>query len=122
MNPPHVAADRSVKYDFDIVYVRAPCKGNDRSIAWTEVFSPLRAEPGSDLMLLHPDGSEEVLLAAGNDAVTDPFVSFDGEWVYYANIHNVKKPSPLSPLPGGVGKGVRGDGLSSHSATSSRSM
>ena len=35
-------------------------------------------DPGADLMLLHPDGSEEVLVAGGNGAVTDPFVSFDG--------------------------------------------
>ena len=29
-------------------------------------------------MLLHPDGTEEVLVAAGEDAIADPFVSFDG--------------------------------------------
>ena len=91
MNPPAIATDASVKYDFDIVYVRAPRKGDDKQIAWTEVFNPLRAEPGSDLMLLHPDGKEEVLVAAGDDAITDPFVSFDGDSVYYARIRNVKQ-------------------------------
>src|SRR5580700_1761877 len=79
VNPPPIATDASVKYDYDIVYVRAPRKGDNKQIAWTEVFSPLRAEPGSDLMLLHPDGSEQVLVAAGDDAISDPFVSFDGE-------------------------------------------
>jgi hypothetical protein len=97
VEPRPVATDAAVKYDFDIVYVRAPRKGDDKQIAWTEVFSPLRAEPGSDLVLLHPDGKEEVLVAAGDDAVTDPFVSFDGESVYYARIHNVKQPG--SPKP-----------------------
>jgi hypothetical protein len=92
VNPPAIATDASVKYDYDIVYVRAPRKGDDKQIAWTEVFNPLRAEPGSDLMLLHPNGQEEVLVPAGDDAITDPFVSFDGESVYYARIHNVKKP------------------------------
>src|SRR6516225_834158 len=90
--PPHISTDRAVRYDYDIVYVRAPRKGDDKQIAWSEVFSPLRAEPGSDLMLLHPDGKEEVLIAAGDDAITDPFVSFDGELVYFARFHNVKKP------------------------------
>ena len=41
-------------------------------------------DPGSDLMLLHPDGTEEVLVAGGDGSVTDPFISFDGEWVYYS--------------------------------------
>src|SRR5438874_1057876 len=72
VNPAPIATDKSVKYDYDIVYVRAPRHGDDKSITWTEVFSPLRAEPGSDLMLLHPDGSEEVLIEAGNDAIADP--------------------------------------------------
>ncbi len=92
VHPMPIARDGSVKYDYDIVYVRAPRKGDDRQIAWTEVFRPDRAEPGSDLMLLHPDGSEEVLVAAGDDAITDPFVSFDGQSVYYARFRNVKKP------------------------------
>jgi len=92
VNPAPIRADGSVKYDYDIVYVRAPRKGDDKQIAWTEVFNPLRAEPGSDLMLLHPDGKEEVLVPAGDDAVADPFVSFDGESVYYARIRNVKNP------------------------------
>jgi hypothetical protein len=92
VHPQHISTDKTVKYDYDIVYVRAPRKGDDVQIAWAEVFAPLRAEPGSDLMSLHPDGTEEVLVAAGDDTVADPFVSFDGEWVYYALIHNVLKP------------------------------
>jgi hypothetical protein len=97
VNPKPIAKDPSVKYDYDIVYVRAPRKGDDKQIAWTEVFSPLRGEPGSDLMLLHPDGKEETLVAAGDDAVTDPFVSFDGQWVYYVRFHNVKPSASARP-------------------------
>lgn len=96
VKPPRVSTDSSVKYDYDIVYVRAPRHGDTRPIAWTEVVNPIRGEPGSDLMLLHPDGREEVLVQSGNDAVTDPFVSFDGEWVYYARFHNVKRPGESS--------------------------
>jgi RNA polymerase sigma factor (sigma-70 family) len=92
VNPQPISKDASVKYDYDIVYVRAPRKGAKKGIAWTEVFAPTRGEPGSDLMLLHPDGSEEVLVAAGADAITDPFVSFDGESVYFSRFHNVKQP------------------------------
>src|SRR5215475_8892287 len=88
VDPPHVSKDAAVKYDYDIVYVRAPRHGDDKGIAWTEVFAPLRAEPGSDLMLLHPDGTEEVLVDSGHDTITDPFVSFDGKSVYYSRIHN----------------------------------
>jgi hypothetical protein len=88
VKPAHITTDPSVRYDYDIVYVRAPRRGDDRQIAWAEVFSPHRGEAGSDLVLLHPDGKEEVLVAAGDDAITDPFVSFDGQWVYYARFHN----------------------------------
>jgi len=90
VNPPPIGSDASVKYDYDIVYVRAPRHGDDKPSAWTEVFAPTRAEPGSDLMLLHPDGREDVLVAAADDAITDPFVSFDGDWVYYARFHNTR--------------------------------
>jgi hypothetical protein len=38
-------------------------------------------EPGADLVLLRPDGTEELLAAGGDGAVTDPMVSFDGRWV-----------------------------------------
>lgn len=44
-------------------------------------------------MLLHPDGSEEVLVPGGNGAVTDPFVSFDAQWIYYAYFHDVRPQS-----------------------------
>ena len=63
--------------DYDIVYVRAPRYGEAERARWPEVFNPAALDPGADLMLLHPDGSEEVLVAGGRGAVTDPFVSFD---------------------------------------------
>ncbi len=69
---------------YSIVYVRQPRYGNNTETIWPEVFHPARLDPGADLMLLHPDGTEELLVAGGNGSVTDPFVSFDGQWVYYA--------------------------------------
>src|SRR5262245_21275717 len=83
VNPAPIASDKSVKYDFDIVYVRAPRKDKVRS-PWAEVGSPHRMAPNADLMVLHPDGSEELLVAGGaTGAIADPYVSFDGQWVYY---------------------------------------
>lgn len=76
--------------DYDIVYVRQPRYGNNTNTLWPEVFHPARIDPGADLMLLHPDGSEEVLVEGGNGAVTDPFVSFDAEWVYYSYFHDTR--------------------------------
>ncbi len=78
---------------FDIVYVRQPRHGDDEQIHWPDVFHPARVEPGSDLMLLHPDGSEEVLVDTENGAVTDPFVSFDAQWVYYAYFEDARQES-----------------------------
>jgi len=69
--------------DYDVVYVRQPRYGDQTNTTWPEVFHPGRLDPGADLMLLHPDGTEEVLVAGGAGSVTDPVVSFDGEWVYY---------------------------------------
>ena len=77
-----LAAPAAVTYD--IVYVRQPRAGNNQHITWPEVFHPGTLEPGSDLMLLHPNGAEEVLVNTTNGAVTDPFVSFDGQYVYYS--------------------------------------
>ncbi|MCG8463072.1 MAG: hypothetical protein MI919_42865, partial [Holophagales bacterium] len=76
---------------YDIVYVRQPRAGDLTNTIWPEVFHPARAEPGADLMLLHPDGSEEILVDCTVCSVTDPFVSFDGEWVYYSLFHDLTR-------------------------------
>jgi hypothetical protein len=69
--------------DYDIVYVRQPRFGDNQNTIWPEVFHPARLDPGADLVLLHPDGSSEIMVAGGNGGVTDPFISFDGQWCYY---------------------------------------
>ena len=78
---------------YDLVYVRQPRKGDNEHIRWPDVFHPAQVEPGSDLVLLHPDGSEEVLIDTTHGAVTDPFVSFDAQWVYYAYFEDVREES-----------------------------
>ena len=70
LNPPHFSTDKSVKLDYDIVYVRAPRKGDAVGTNWTEISNPVYMDPGADLMLLHPDGSEEVLVRGGAGSVT----------------------------------------------------
>ncbi|HEY3788369.1 MAG TPA: hypothetical protein VGL71_05910, partial [Urbifossiella sp.] len=67
-----------------------PRKGDGVGTTWTEIANPVFMDPGADLMLLHPDGSEEVLVKGGPGSVTDPMVSFDGEWVYYSLFHDLK--------------------------------
>lgn len=84
IDPPHVTTDNRVTYDYDIVYVRGLRRTDGKEARWAEFSRPHMMEPGADLMLLHPDGSEEVLVAGADGSVMDPYVSFDGESVYYA--------------------------------------
>src|SRR5690349_8019752 len=75
MEPQPIGKDAAVKYDFDIVYVRAPRKRADGIAKWAEVGDPRTMEPGADLMLLHPDGSEEVLVPVKpEESICDPYV------------------------------------------------
>ena len=89
VKPKPIVEDRTVKYAYDIVYVRAPrtVKGNDGkehpAPVWPEIGHVYNLNAVTDLMLLHPDGTDEVLVAGGKGAIADPYVSFDGEWVYY---------------------------------------
>src|SRR5262245_48830367 len=96
LDPPSISTDKSVKYDYPIVYVRVLRKGHGRApdakfkdTVWAQAGVPLQMDPGADLMLLHPDGREELLVPGGKGSVTDPFVSFDGEWVYYSLFHDL---------------------------------
>src|SRR5204862_5798293 len=95
--PTHISKDKTIKFDYPIVYVRALRTPNSNEGSWSSVRR-LGHVPGSELMLLPPDGREEVLVPVEpNEAVTDPYVSFDGKWVYYAKLHhaNAHKGSDL---------------------------
>src|SRR4051812_16401981 len=88
---PKVSTEPTIQYDYDIVYIRTPRKGNaPHSSRWPDASLPLNVDAGGDLMLLHPDGSEERLVAGGKGSVTDPFVSFDGEWVFYSQFEELQ--------------------------------
>ena len=73
---------------YDIVYVRATRFGDDTPTRIPEVKNPIKMEPGTDLMLLHPDGSEEILVQGEQGTILDPYVSFDGKSVFYAKVHD----------------------------------
>lgn len=102
VTPKPVAADKAVKFDYDIVYVRAPRNGDKVGTNWPEIANPAFMDAGADLMLLHPDGTEEVLVKGGAGSVTDPMVSFDGEWVYYSLFHDMKGASVSQGPSGGA--------------------
>jgi hypothetical protein len=91
--PRPIASDKTVKYDYPIVYVRVPRPYpkayyginhlNQAGLHQTNA-------PGAELRLLHPDGRDESLVSVGaQESITDPVVSFDGQWVYYARFHHM---------------------------------
>lgn len=90
LNVPSIRSDPTIRYDYDIVYVRVPRKGDDVVSKWPEIAHPVSMDAGGDLMLLHPDGSEEVLVEGGAGSVTDPMLSFDGEWVFFSRFLDMK--------------------------------
>jgi len=95
---PHISTDKTIKYNYDIIYVRARRMGDQtHKRFYTDFSSPITMEPGADLMLLHPDGKEEILVRGGDGSITDPMVSFDGQWVYYSHLYNLVKASQWSP-------------------------
>src|SRR5262249_52285812 len=100
---PDIRTDKDVKYDYDIVYVRAKRAGDKvHKRFFTDFSSPVTLEPGADLMLLHPDGTEEVLVKGGDGSVTDPVISLDGRSVYYTLIHSLKNYSQWNPPRAGA--------------------
>lgn len=80
---------QSAVVDFDIVYVKQPRFGDVVNTIWPEIAHPGRMDYGANLMLLHPDGSEETLVDCEVCSVTDPVISFDTQWVYYSLFHDV---------------------------------
>jgi Hydrazine synthase alpha subunit middle domain len=93
VRPPSISTDKSIQYDYPIVYVRVPrpypkeyCHLNHLNQAGLHQTNA----PGAELRLLHPDGRDESLVAVGpQESITDPAVSFDGQWVYYARFHEM---------------------------------
>ncbi len=100
---PEADDDPDLAIDYDIVYVRALRAGDETHRRfYTDFSQPVTMEPGADLMLLHPDGSEELLVAGGNGSITDPVVSFDGEWVFYSHLSDLRQANQWDPPAAGA--------------------
>ena len=100
---PHISTDKTVQYDYDIVYVRAKRAGDTtHKRFYTDFSQPVTIEGGADLMLLHPDGREELLVAGGDGSITDPMMSFDGEWVFYSHLYDLRQRSQWDPPSAGA--------------------
>ena len=95
------AAQSLPPINYDIVYVRSPRPGNNSNTFWSDAITPLFLDPGASLMLLHPNGSEEVLFSAGaNGSVMDPSVSYDARSVVFTYFPNVRNVNPQRGLNG----------------------
>lgn len=80
-----------------LVYVRSPrtltpCTAPSGicPARWAEFGHPYAVNPGTDLMLWHPDGTEEVLVTGGPGAVQDPAVDPTGTKVAYTLFHKAE--------------------------------
>ncbi len=97
--PTSVTAQALPPINYDIIYVRSPRPPNNVNSFWPDAITPLLPDPGADLVLLHPDGSEETLFGAGaNGAVVDPYVSYDATAVVFAFYPNVRNVNPQRGL------------------------
>ncbi len=91
--PPPVSTDKTVRLDYPIVYVRVPRpypKEYYQINHLNQAGLHQTNAPGAELRLLYPDGRDESLVAVGpQESITDPMVSFDGQWVYFAKFHEM---------------------------------
>ncbi|MDB4786209.1 c-type cytochrome [bacterium] len=69
--------------DFSVIAMRLPRDINVHPIL-PRADDPFRIDPGTDLVIIDPNGNEEVLVDADFDEVAmDPQVSFDGKTLFY---------------------------------------
>jgi hypothetical protein len=91
--PPLVKEDEAVTIDYPIVYVRVPRPYPEEYFHINHLNQAGLHQtnaPGAELRLLHPDGKDESLVPVEpHESITDPVVSFDGEWVYFAKFHHM---------------------------------
>lgn len=101
---PPVATPSQVGIAYDIVACRMPVAGNADRDAFPDAHNfSLYLGRGTELILIHPDGSEEVIFSPGPDgAVADPLVSFDGKTIYFVRFqdpenYNTQRGVSFSP-------------------------
>jgi len=75
---------------YDIVYIRYP-QGSEKYpfVKISRGEHPYEIAKGADLMLLHPDGNEKILVDCDDScSITDPTISFDGKTVYFVRVNS----------------------------------
>lgn len=79
-----------VGIDYPIVACRMPRRDRQDKEHFPDVMNfSLYVDRGTDLVLIHPDGREEVIVETGETgAVVDPVVSFDGRTIFYAKFED----------------------------------
>jgi len=91
--PRPITEDKTVAYDYLIVYVRVarPYPKEYFNINHLNQAGLHQTNaPGAELRLLHPDGKDELLVPVQpQESITDPAVSLDGQWVYFAKFHQM---------------------------------
>lgn len=83
---------------YDIIYVRYPIvdnakKNHHQYVTIPQGEQPYEIAPGADLILLKRDGREVVLVDCEQCSVMDPYISYDGNTVYYSHIEKPKRES-----------------------------
>lgn len=77
--------------DFPVVTVKAPRQGDSIRTYWQEADKPYQLDGNTDLVLINPDGSEQILFdCSDTQAVIDPNVSFNGEVVYFSLVEGIQ--------------------------------
>ena len=86
--PRHTPAQ--VGIDYDIVAVKMPTPANPRARDWQDALgASLYIGQGAELVIIHPDGSEDLLFSGGpQTSCIDPSVSYDGKTVYFSMFRN----------------------------------
>ena len=75
--------------DYPIVAIRSERPDDETWVRFAEVMNPIH-HPVSDLVVIQPDGTEEVLVSGnGTDAILDP-KTLDGVNVFFARIYDVE--------------------------------
>ncbi|WP_440903479.1 hypothetical protein ACMZOO_11490 [Catenovulum sp. SX2] len=80
--------------DYDIVYVRYPAADPDQDfVTIPQGEQEYKIAGGADLILLKADGTQRILVDCQQCSVMDPYVSYDGKWVYYSLIEQAANES-----------------------------
>src|SRR5438046_551412 len=91
--PADIRSHHEVTWDYPIAYVRIP-RPYPKEYAGINHLNQAGLHqtnaPGAELRILHPDGRDELLVGVKPaESITDPMVSMDGNWVYFAKYYNI---------------------------------